>query len=130
MQKFKLELILAPADEPALQYHHSDESRVVESPAEPSAPIEAVKQYGCVFLRFTGWPSHNINVLGSEHQNTVLKLIELLNHFASVDIPDLGDLFAQQFSEVYHREDPDFRYASGRTMLLSRSLKIALSDRF
>src|SRR5262249_19671561 len=97
MQKVELKLILAPADEPALEYHCSDESRVVERPAEPSAAIEAVKQYGCVFLRCTGRPSQNINVLGSEHQNPVLKVIEPLDHFASVDIPNLGDLFAEQF---------------------------------
>src|SRR5215472_12770186 len=95
MQKLELELIPVRADEPALQYHCSDDSRVVERPAEPSAAIEAVKQYGCVFIRFTGRPSQNINVLGSEHQNPVLKVIELLDHLASVDIPDLSDLFAE-----------------------------------
>jgi hypothetical protein len=94
MQKFELEQILAPADKPAFQYHYSDESCVVERPAEPSVAIEAVEQHGCVFLRFTGGPTQNIKVLGSEHKNPVLKVIEVLDHLASVNIPDLRDFLA------------------------------------
>src|SRR5215467_7731843 len=97
MQKFELELIHVPADKPVLQYRCSDKSSIVERPAEPSAAIEAVKQYGSVFLRFTGRPSQNVDVLGPKHQNPVLKVIKLLDHLASVDIPDLGDLFAEQW---------------------------------
>ena len=106
MQKLQLELILARADKSALEDDYSDHSYAVEFAIEPSSAVEAVKQDGGIFFCFARWPAGDIVVLRSEHQSSVLKMINAVYHFASVDIPDLLDFFAEQFPTGYHRLSP------------------------
>src|ERR1700735_702651 len=73
---------------------------------EPPASVEAVKQDRHVFLCFARWPAADIEVLRSEHQSSILYVIDVVYDFASVDIPDLLDLLPEQFPTGYHKKSP------------------------
>jgi hypothetical protein len=101
-----LELIFVLADTLAFQDDYSNEFRVVECTIEPSSAIEAVKQDRHVLLLFAGRPAVDIVMLWSEHQGSVLEMIDVVYHLTSVDIPDSLDFFAEQFPAGYHGRLP------------------------
>ena len=98
-----MELIFVLADKLAFQNDCSNESYLVECTVEPSAPVVAVEQDRRVFLCFARWPAVDVVMLWSQHQSSVLEMIDVVYHFTSVDIPDLLDFFPEQFLMGYHR---------------------------
>jgi len=101
MKELELELIFVPADTRAFQDDYSNEFSVVERTMEPSSPVEAVQQDRRIFLCFARRPAGDIVVLWSEHQSSVLKVIDVIYHFTSVDIPDSPDFLPEQFPTGY-----------------------------
>jgi hypothetical protein len=102
VKELELQLIFVLAGTLAVQDDYANEFCVVEYPIEPSLPVEAVKQDRRVFLCFARGPTGHIVMCWSEHQSSVLKVIDVVYHFASVDIPDLLDFFPEQFPAGYH----------------------------
>jgi hypothetical protein len=54
------------------------------------------------FSASPGRPAGDIEMMGAEHQSSVLKAIDVVYHFTSVDIPDLLDFFPDQFPTGNH----------------------------
>jgi len=103
VKELKLELIFLLADRLVLQDDDSDQFCALESAMEQSAPVEAVKEDRRGFLSCARWPARDIEMMGSEHQGSILKAIDVVYHFTAVDIPDLRDFFPEQVPAANHR---------------------------
>ena len=101
MQELELKLVFRIADKPAIQNGYSDEPLVVESSVQPSAPVEAVQENGCIFFRLARRPSWNLEIVRLKDERSILQPINIFDVFASIDIPDLCDLVPKQISHDY-----------------------------
>jgi hypothetical protein len=103
VQEFELELIVAFADEIAIQDGNSDEFRLIEHAAEPAAPLETIQQNGCVLFRFARRPALHVVIFGFQNQMLVFQMIYILRHFAAVDAPNFFDLISSKFAGCDHQ---------------------------
>jgi hypothetical protein len=101
VKELELELIATFTDALIFQNDYPNKIRAIECAMEPSSAVEAVAQDRRVFFRFAWWPAVNLMMFWSQHQSSVLESIDVLDHFASVDVPDLLDFLPQQIPTSY-----------------------------